>query len=116
MPAAMPLTSKISQSSTRTRTYRINAVKYGNGYEQRSPDGINFIEDKWTINWENISSSDYSTLQTALDAAGGWDYFTWTAFGDSTSKKWVQDGPVSLTPVSGNFYSVSCPFRQVFDL
>lgn len=116
MPAALPLQTKISKSSQRSRDPRVIRTQYGNGYEQRATDGINPLVDKWTITWENINSSEYSTVQTALDTALGVDYFTWTAFGDASSKKWVQAGPVQLVPQSGALFTLSCPFTQVFDL
>lgn len=116
MPAALPLQTYISQESSSTREYRNIVVSYGNGYEQRVADGLNAKRDKWTVIWENLTLTDFTTLLTALDAAAGTDYFTWTAPGDSVSKKFVQDGPFTKTVKSGGWYDVSVPLKQVFDL
>jgi len=116
MPAAMPLTNKISQSSNRRREYNIISTQYGNGYEQRAVDGTNPVKETWTLVWEALTLSEYQTVQSALDTAAGADYFTWTAFGDSTSKKWVQVGPAQLSPMSGALFSISAQFKVVYDL
>ena len=116
MPAALPFQDKISQQSTASSEYRVSAVKYGNGYEQRAQDGINSKVDKWAITWINLNATDYASLISSLDSSYGTDYFNWTAFGDSTSKKWVIDGAVTKRALSGSYYSVSCPFRQDFAL
>ena len=116
MPQSMPLTTKISQSSGRTRDYRTIRIRYGNGYEQRAADGINATEDRWVLLWENMSLTDYNTVQNALNTSAGVDYFNWTPFGDTTSKKFVIDGQVQVSPQSGGLYSLSVPMRQVFDL
>ena len=115
MPAALPLTTKISQASQAETTYKILEVKYGNGYSQRAGDGYNNVQASWTVTWDNISSSDLSTLVTAFDAAKGTDYFTWTAPGDGSSKKWVVKKH-SRSNRSGAIYSVSATLEQCFDL
>lgn len=116
MPAALPLTAYISQASSASRNYRTLTIKYGNGYEQRAQDGINSIEDTWKVQWSNLSAANFATLTAAFDTAAGTDYFTWTAPGDSTSKKWVLTGQMSKTAKSGNLYEVAATLRQVFDL
>lgn len=115
MPAALPLSTAISQTSESTRDYRVLEMHYGNGYSQRAADGLNSVIDSWNVTWENISATDFNTVMTALDAAKGTDYFTWTAPGDSTSKKWIVS-QVSRRMLSGSIYSVSATLKQVFDL
>jgi phage-related protein len=115
MPAALPLQTKISQASQGTTNYKILEVKYGNGYSTRAGDGFNNVQASWTVAWENISSTDFSTIVTALDGAKGSDYFTWTAPGDGSSKKWISK-TVTRSTINGTTYSVSTSLEQVFDL
>jgi phage-related protein len=114
MPAALPLTTRISQGSTRKRINRVLTASFGDGYSQEAPDGINSIVDEWSVSFENLSSSERAVLWAVLDAVGSWDYLTWTPPGD-TAKKWkvTKDG-VSEMPVSGEMYTVSFSLRQVF--
>ncbi len=115
MPAALPLQTKISQASQGTTNYKILEVKYGNGYSQRAGDGFNNVQGSWTVAWENIDSTDFGTIVTALDAAKGSDYFTWTAPGDGSSKKWVSK-TMTKSVTAGSIYSVSTTLEQAFDL
>ncbi len=115
MPLALPLTTRISQGSTRTRTNRVLSAQFGDGYSQEAPDGINNLVDTWSITFDNLNASERATLWTALDTVGSWDYFTWTAPGDVVSKRWkvTADG-VTETPMSGDLYSISFTLKQVF--
>jgi phage-related protein len=115
MPQALPLTTYISLSSTRTRMNRMLSTQFGDGYSQEAPDGTNALYDTWTITYENLSLTDRNTLFAVLDAVGGWDYLTWTAPGDGTSKKWkvTKDG-VQEQPQTGGVYNVSFKVKQVF--
>jgi phage-related protein len=115
MPVALPLTTFISQDSQATRDYKIIETKYGNGYSQRAADGINSIQDSWNVTWNNLSSSEFSTVLTALDTTKGSDYLTWTAPGDGASKKYICR-KVTKRALAGNLYSVSAELQQVFDL
>lgn len=114
MSVPLPLTSLISQGSTRKRRNRVLIAQFGDGYDQTAPDGINSIVDEWSITYENLTSSERTTLLAALDSAGSWDTITWTPPGD-TSKKWkvTADG-VSEMPMAGDLYTVSFALRQVF--
>ena len=116
MPQALPLTTKISQSSSKTTNFRTLISKFGNGYEQRTPDGINTKEDTWSIQYENLSTADKDTVVAAFDAVGGWDYITWTPFGDSSQKRFKLDQGYTLTPKSGNLFNISVSLVQVFDV
>ena len=116
MPVAMPTGVAISQSSAKQTTWRIISMKLGNGYEQRAADGVNAAEVNWSAVWENITSSEKTTIVNALNSTGGWDYLTWTDPDDGVARKFVIDGAMSISVASGQLYTVSVPLRQVFDL
>lgn len=115
MSQALPLTNYLSQSSSRTRKNRVLSAQFGDGYSQEAPDGTNALVDGWRLVYTNLSSANRTTLFAALDAVGSWDYFTWQAPGDSTTKKWkvTKDG-INEQPQSGNTYSVTFNVKQVF--
>ena len=115
MSYALPLTSFISTSSTRQRKHRTLSAQFGDGYGQDAPDGINPQYDEWQVIYQNLTQTDRDTLWVAIDAVGSWNYLTWTAFGDSVSKKWkiTSDG-ISESIQSGNIYSVSFKLRQIY--
>ena len=116
MPVAMPLTTKISQSSVGSTSYRWNVARLGDGYEQRVPDGINYQMRKWMVTFDNLTASEFTTMTTFLDTAGTGDFITWTPPGYVTQLKWVLDGEVSVNVKAGNLYAVSFPVRQVYDV
>jgi phage-related protein len=115
MPAALPLQTYISQSIKGDTTYKVLEVKYGNGYSQRAGDGYNNNQSSWSVDWGTLNATDFNTIVAAFDAAKGSDYFTWTAPGDVTSKKWVVKS-WSRSILSGSLYSVSATLEQCFDL
>lgn len=114
MSVALPLTSLISQGSTRRRRNRVLVAQFGDGYDQTAPDGINASVDEWNVTYENLTSSERTTLWAALDAAGSWDVVTWTPPGDSAKKWKVTADGVSEMPVAGDLYTISFALRQVF--
>ena len=115
MAQALPLTGYISAQSSSVTEYNILKISFGNGYEQRTVDGINSKEIKWSITYNNLSDSDRGTVWTFLDTVKAVDWFTWTPPG-GTSTKFVVDGSVSEHAISGNLYSIGFNIRQVFDL
>lgn len=116
MPAALPLQANISQNYTHSTTARILTAQYGNGYEQRVKDGINNMVDEISLTWSALTAAEYATLIAAFVTSNGSDYFTYTMPGDSADKKWVINGPVGRQMRGGDIFSVTMPFRQVFDI
>ena len=115
MPYALPLTTRISQGSSRTRVNRVLSAQFGDGYSQEAPDGTNASYDVWKVSYENLDLTERVTVLTVLDAVGAWDYVTWTANGDAGSKKWkvTKDG-YQETWVSGSHTNISFNLRQIF--
>ena len=114
--SALPSTPIPSQSSVKTVDYRVTRVAFGNGYEQRAPDGLNAKRDAWTLVYENLTSTQLSTMTAFFDGLAGATYFTWAAYGDSSSKNWITKGTYSLSVSGGNVFTLSVPIEQVFDL
>ena len=115
MSQALPLTTYISTSSTKQRKNRTLSAQFGDGYSQEAPDGTNSKYDEWNVVYQNLIQADRDTLWAALDAVGSWDYLTWTAFGDSVSKKWkVTTDGISESIQSGNIYTVTFKLKQVY--
>jgi len=115
MPVALPLTTYISQDSSSSRDYRTIETKYGNGYGQRAADGLNSVKDTWSVTWANLNATEYTTVLTAFDTVKGVDYLTWTAPGDSTSKKFICR-KITKRAFAGALYTISAELEQVFDL
>ncbi len=113
----MPLTECISQTTAFSYEANIIKAQFGDGYEQRIPNGINYKRDLISIVWENLSQAQKTTVLNALATARyGADYITYTPPGESTAKKFVQDGQWQTQTDGGNIFTISVPFRQVFDL
>lgn len=116
MTQAVPLTTKISQASSGTTSFRLNIAQFGDGYSQRTPDGINYTMRKWVLIWDNLTSTELITVQTFIDTVGNGQYFTWTPPGFSTALKWILEGETRFSAKSGNLYGVQCNIKQVYDL
>lgn len=113
---ALPLQTKISQSSTKQIQTNLLVAQFGDGYTQRTPNGINYARQQWTISWENITNADLVTIETAIASARyGSDAFTWTPFNEVSSKKFMYQTH-GVTFNSGNTCSVNMELTQVFDL
>lgn len=111
----MPLTTKISENSSKTSNYRTLSSKFGDGYAQRAPDGINSKVDVWDLKWSPLNLTDRNTVVTILDLVGGWDYINWLPPGESVSKKFVINGGYSESYVS-SYYNISVKLEQVFNV
>ena len=75
--------------STKDKTYVVKENQFGDGYVQRTSDGLNAVRETWNNSWTNLLTAEKTTLETFFDGQGGWNPFFWTAPGDSSNKKWV---------------------------
>jgi len=114
--SSLPTSPIPAQSSTKTVNYRVTRVSFGNGYEQRSVDGLNGKRDSWRLVYENLNLTDLATLTSFFDGLGGATYFTWIPIGESVSKNWITNGDYTVTIATGNLHTLSVPIQQVYDL
>lgn len=113
MSVAFPTSPPISQSSSVSTTFRILSAKFGNGAEQTAPDGSNQKIETWTINFENLGSSDYTTIVTNfLETLTGSESITW----NGKYYKLVTDSNAGFTvqTLAGSIYTVQFQLRQIF--
>ena len=104
-----------SQSSKQARKFRTLSSQFGDGYRQDAPDGLNYQIDKWDLVFENLNSTDTSTVRTFLDSVGSYTTFTWTAPGDSSAKTFkVDPAGYQVSALSGSVYTITFSINQVF--
>lgn len=57
---------------------RIIEVKMGDGYAQRSPDGLNFMPDAWDMRFTGVYPAAGDEIVSFFETHGGWIAFQWT--------------------------------------
>jgi phage-related protein len=65
-------------SASEEATPRTNAMRFGNGYEQRSPDGINNMDRSWSLRFDDCSPEVGDEIIAFLEARNGVEVFDWT--------------------------------------
>lgn len=51
------------------QTWRLKVAKFGDGYEQRTLDGINAMDREWTVSYSNRAKSTIAAMTAYLEAA-----------------------------------------------
>lgn len=102
-----------SYSTELTKTPRILKAQFGDGYAQRSADGINNNPEKWKLVFENASLATIAAIKAFIDARNGVEQFDWTPPG-GTSKKFVCEEGYSHTYTGVGGGNLSMVFEQDF--
>jgi phage-related protein len=85
----------------------------GDGYEQRAPDGINNLEQKWSLRFETRTTTEANAITSFLETQAGVVAFDWTA-PDGTVGKWVCQ-TWNKTPSNFNNWSVAAVFERRYE-
>lgn len=90
----------------------VNVTKFGDGYELRTPVGINNAPEKWTLKF-TTSSQQYPAVLAFIRARGAVESFYWTTpLGETklfVCRSW------RMTRNKGH-HSISLDFEQVFEV
>tara|TARA_R110000851_G_scaffold12997_5_gene44693 strand:- start:5115 stop:5462 length:348 start_codon:yes stop_codon:yes gene_type:complete len=113
--AALPLTEKITQSSTRNTQYRSIVINFGGGYTQRAADGNNSTRNSWSLVYTPLNATERDTLRAFFDSVGSYDTFTWTAPND-TERFYRVNGQLTEESLAGNQFTVRVAIVEEFDL
>lgn len=113
MPTTFPSVVP-SQNSVKTIEQSVTEIQMGNGYLQRVPNGINYLRDHISIEWQNLNQTDTNTVNVFLDSLEAGDYFTWTSPFDTVQKKYILEGGRSINVMSGSVYTITQKVKQVW--
>lgn len=115
MAISLPLTERIELNPEKNVEFSTLKVSFGNGYEQRAPNGINYRREKYTINWVGLCEEDMITITDALDVAGGHGEFLWNPYDLGEKKFYNESGNYKVTK-RGDRYFVSVELKQCFSV
>jgi phage-related protein len=81
---------------SRDDEWRLRIAQFGDGYVQKTLDGINALDRKWSLTWSLRSAADINAMVAFLEAekASAFDYLeqptglTWKVFCDAWRVDW----------------------------
>ncbi|QEX18484.1 hypothetical protein FRZ44_37910 [Hypericibacter terrae] len=92
--------------------------EFGDGYTQRSGDGLNTMPQMRDVSWSALTSDQADEIEAFFEARTGTDdAFDWTPSGEGSARvfivmKWARSGRQD----SGRHEGVQASFKEVFDL
>lgn len=102
------------QSASLTEKPRLLVARYGDGYEQRAPDGLHAIQQTWQLTFIFKGSTRYQAMTAFLRAHQGSAPFQWHPPGETREQLFrCAEWTPQLEP--GHVWRVQCTFEQVFD-
>lgn len=91
---------------------RVLRGQFGDGYAQRTADGINHIAEKWDLTFGVRTPAEADAILTFLRARGGTEAFDWTSptgtTGRWTCPRW------SYVPNNAATNTITARFEQDF--
>jgi len=90
-------------------------IKFGDGYSQRVSEGVNSINQKWSLKFKNRSNAEADAILLFLSDRGGYESFDWTPPNSSTmvrviAKSWKEAITSQFTK------SISTTFIRVYEV
>lgn len=96
-------------------TFRVRRAQFGDGYEQRSPDGLNSVRRSWSVTWSVISEYDRVALMGFFKQMAGVNSFEWIVPDSGEMVRVTCDDP-SATHDSFSNHTVTATFKEVFEI
>lgn len=115
MTSTLTTTVSPSTDSSKDTEVKILKAQFGDGYSQRSADGLNAKRRKYNFIWKGLTQTQSDDLEAFLVARAGAEAFYFTPPNESTPilftcEKWTQS-----TPAPGGL-TLSAAFEEQFDL
>ena len=103
-----------TRASNRNVTPRFLRADLGDGYDQRSGDGIQTIKEEWSVTFEALDQTSANTLIAFFEDLQGYQKFEWIPFRQTVAKKFICPS-WSESYRGAGLTSVSASFVEVFD-
>lgn len=94
--------------------FRVDAVKFGDGYTQRAPSGINSVSENWRVSWSLLDRDEYDQLYPFLLSRKGVEPFLWQPPWEDAPRKYVCTKLSGQRPTRTMFASITATFEEDF--
>ena len=93
---------------------RVLSAKFGDGYSQRTTDGLNTMLRKWNLQFNNRAQAECDAIEAFLVSQGGCLAFNWTP-PTGAAALWICGVPNgwTRTPTTGPLGSITGMFEEV---
>jgi phage-related protein len=89
-------------------------IKFGDSYEQRVANGLNVLQETWSLSFANREPSESASILAFLEARSAIEAFAWTPPDSGTEKAFVCRDWTVMPQRAGRF-TISASFMQVFE-
>jgi len=93
---------------------RVRKTQFGDGYVQRSPDGINNMPAKWQLTFKDVTLAAGDAMVAFLRARGGVEAFDWCPPRETALKRWTCSSWSRTLPDADGLSTVQAVFEQDF--
>lgn len=87
MTTSLTFSPPIEPSATTSLKPKVRKLVagFGDGYTQRTPDGIKYTQKVYSLVWENASNADATTIYNFLESVEEITQFNWTDLDGNTN-------------------------------
>ncbi|XKE45758.1 phage tail protein [Halomonas organivorans] len=97
----------------RRRTQRrIDEARFGDGYAQRRPAGLNSRTDRWQLTWSMLDRDEFETLDDFLRARLGVHAFWWQPPWERQAKRYRCTDLSAQQPTSALFGVIEATLEE----
>lgn len=93
---------------------KVLSARFGDGYEQRTLDGINAIAQIWSVAFRNRPTAEANAILNFLRAKSGVTPFTWTPPAGAEIRVICRKWPKQFEGGTTLYHSFDVVFEQVF--
>lgn len=108
-----PWTYPPTYGAAATSKPKVWTSQFGEGYEQRTGEGLHALNRKWSLEFADRNPTDADAMEAFLVALNGIQHFTWTppsgAVGQWVCREWRR------AAVGYNNWTISAEFDEVFE-
>jgi phage-related protein len=111
----LPFQEKIHISSEAGIKDDISIIALGDGYQQRSENGLNAQREEWAIVYPALTKTDFQAAMAIFKTVGAVQAMTWVSPLDGLTKKYVVVKDSRKFQFLGGKYRLTLSLRQVFE-
>ncbi|MGR4927268.1 phage tail protein [Bradyrhizobium sp. CAR08] len=109
-----PIHNPSKEGTRRAVKRRVNTAQFGDGYSQRSGDGLNASPRTFTASWSALAAAEAQVYEDFFDAHKSTP-FLWTPPLEVAQRKWIA-GDSDQGYLGGSTVSLTCTLTEVFDV